>query len=64
MTTSLTCKHCDTTISANDEEDLVAQVQTHVQDHAAAHGRVHTVSRNHVLARLHRHNPDEEPPSA
>jgi hypothetical protein len=52
VSVSLTCRHCNEEMSAEDEEQLVAIVQQHVGGHAAEHGRAHTVSREDVLARL------------
>lgn len=51
MTVSLTCPRCNTVITADDEDQLVAHVQAHVRDD---HEASHSPSREHVLARLHR----------
>lgn len=53
MTLSLNCPRCDAQIAAEDEDELVTQVQTHVRDHDAGH----IPSRKHILARLHRQTP-------
>ncbi len=54
MSLSLTCKRCDVVITGEDEDELVAKVQAHVLGHARQHDRDHSVSREHVLARLRR----------
>ena len=51
MALSLTCPRCEAVITAGDEDDLVAKVQAHVRDD---HGGVHSPSREHIRARLHR----------
>jgi predicted small metal-binding protein len=56
MTLILTCPRCDARITANDEDELVAKVQSHVRDD---HGATHALSRKHILARLHRRDPKE-----
>ena len=63
MTLSLTCKHCDEVITGDGEDELVARVQTHVRGHARGHRRGHAVSREQILARLHRQHPEEKPPT-
>ncbi|MGW7525920.1 hypothetical protein [Streptomyces sp. NPDC054783] len=50
---SLTCRHCDETISGENEDELVARVQSHVQGHARDRGTDRPVTRAHILARLH-----------
>jgi hypothetical protein len=60
MTLSLSCKHCDEVITGDDEDELVARVQTHVRTHSRLHGRSHAVSREQVLARLHRQDRKED----
>ena len=50
MTVRMTCKHCRTLITADNEEELVAQVQTHTRDHDGERA----LSREHILARLDR----------
>jgi hypothetical protein len=63
MTLSLTCKHCDEVLTGDDEDGLVARVQTHVRGHARDYGRGHAVSREQILARLHSQRPEEKPPT-
>lgn len=50
MDLSMTCKHCGISISADDEDELV----TRVQAHARTHDRPVELTREHILARLHR----------
>jgi hypothetical protein len=50
MTLTMTCKHCDEMLTAEDEDGLVELVQTH----ARAHGDKPPLSRDHILARFHR----------
>jgi len=52
MTISVPCPRCDTVITAEDEDDLVAQVQDHV---ARDHDMPRVLPRKHILARLRRH---------
>ena len=59
MTVSVTCTRCHEPITATDEDELVAQVQTHARDHGGAHG-AHVPSRERVLAHLHRRDPEED----
>jgi hypothetical protein len=54
MTISLTCKRCGTTISAEDTDGLVTDVQNHVAEHGRKHGRHHIPTREQILARLDR----------
>jgi hypothetical protein len=61
MALSLTCRHCHQVITGDDEDELVARVQAHVRGHARDHGRDHAVSREQILARLHRQHPEEPP---
>jgi hypothetical protein len=56
MTLSLTCKRCNEVITGHDEDELVTRVQTHVR----LHTRLHAVSREQVLARLHRQDRKED----
>lgn len=56
MTLSLTCTRCKEVITADGEDELVSRVQAHVRSHS----RVHAVSREQVLARLHRHDRGED----
>jgi predicted small metal-binding protein len=51
MSFTINCPRCDATITAEDEDDLVAKVQTHVRED---HGLEHTLPRKHVLARLNK----------
>ncbi len=51
MTISVICKRCREPIIAKDEDDLVAQVETHARDHGGAHG-AHVPSRDRILAHL------------
>jgi predicted small metal-binding protein len=47
-------------ITADDEDELVAQVQNHA---ARDHNATHVLSRQHILARLHRlydQNPEQD----
>jgi hypothetical protein len=59
MTISTICKRCREPIVAQDEDDLVAQVQAHARDHGGAHGR-HVPSRDRILSQLHRHAPEKD----
>jgi hypothetical protein len=59
MTISTTCKRCRELIVAEDEDDLVTQIQAHARDHGAARGK-HVPSRDHILA--HHRRPDSEKP--
>ena len=47
---SLTCKHCGTELHANNEDELVERVQLHARSHDGGP----ELSREHILARLHR----------
>lgn len=49
MTISLPGKGCHETILAQDEDDLVRQVQAHARDHGGAPGR-QVPSREQILA--------------
>lgn len=51
MTPALPCPRCEKTISAADEDGLVARMQDHV---AREHEHPGKLSRRHILARLHR----------
>jgi predicted small metal-binding protein len=53
-TLSMTCKHCNITIHADDEDELVRRVQAHV----GTHERPTELSREHILRRLHRQSDD------
>lgn len=52
MMLSTVCKRCKQPITADTEDDLVAQVQAHARDHGGAHG-THIPAREHILAHLH-----------
>lgn len=54
MAVTLTCKHCGTVMSADEEDELVTQVQAHARGHDGK-----DLSREHILARLHRQHPEE-----
>ncbi len=56
MTISLPCQRCSAVITAEDEDELVAQVQTHA---ARDHDLEHPLSREHILTHLHAQDPDE-----
>lgn len=56
MTINMPCNRCREMIVAQDEDDLVRQVQEHAQDHGGAHGR-HIPSREHILAHFRGHGP-------
>jgi hypothetical protein len=62
MNLSPTCKRCNEPITGENEDDLVANVQTHVRGHGRRHGISHTVSRRQVLARLRRQEAKESNP--
>ena len=55
MAITVTCKRCKEPITAEDEDDLVAQVEAHARDHGGAHG-AHIPSRERILA----HTEDRE----
>ncbi len=56
MSLTINCPRCDTPITAQDEDDLVQKVQTHVRQD---HGLKGTLPRKHILARLHRLTQDK-----
>jgi hypothetical protein len=56
MPLTINCPRCDTPITAQDEDDLVQKVQTHVRDD---HGLSHTLPRKHILARLRKLNEEK-----
>jgi hypothetical protein len=58
MSISLPCPRCDKVITAEDEDDLVAQVQDHVARDHDDHGLPKVLPRKHILARLRRHRDD------
>jgi hypothetical protein len=51
LTVSINCKRCKEPITAENEDDLVAQVEAHARDHGGAHG-AHLPSRKRILAHL------------
>ena len=59
MTVSVICKRCHQPITAEDEDELVAQVEAHARDHGGAHGQ-HIPTRERVLTHLHRQDGQEE----
>lgn len=59
MTVSVTCTRCHDLITAEDEDELVAQVQTHARDHGGAHG-THVPSPERILAHLHPQHPEQD----
>ena len=60
MTMSITCKRCKKLITAENEDDLMAQVEAHARDHGGAHG-VHIPSRERILGHLHRRGDKSRP---
>ncbi|MBA2752428.1 MAG: DUF1059 domain-containing protein [Actinobacteria bacterium] len=46
----MSCRHCGTEVTADDEDELVTQVQTHARSHDGGP----ELSREHILSRLHR----------
>ena len=59
MSMTLPCPRCDAVIEAEDEDDLVTTVQTHVRED---HGLGHTMPAKHILARLRRVGPPHDGP--
>lgn len=57
MSLTLTCHSCQQVLSADTEDELV----TLGQQHAAQHGHTPPQPRDHVLARIRRHNRSELP---
>ncbi|MEP6600054.1 MAG: hypothetical protein ABJB98_11495 [Actinomycetota bacterium] len=51
MRMTTTCKRCREPIIAEDEDDLVAQIQAHARDHGGAHG-THVPPRDRILAHI------------
>lgn len=51
MTISIPCTRCKEMIVADDEDDLVAQVEAHARDHGGARGK-HVPKRESILAHL------------
>lgn len=56
MTITMPCKRCGVTISAEDEDDLVAKVQAHALED---HNLEHALPRKHILAHLRARVPEE-----
>lgn len=56
MPLTINCPRCDTPITAQDEDDLVEKVQTHVRED---HGLAHTLPRKHIIARLQKITQDK-----
>jgi hypothetical protein len=50
MTVRVPCLTCGGVLTADEEDDLVTQVQTRVRD---KHNGAHVPSRDHILAYLH-----------
>lgn len=59
MTLTTICKRCREPIIAEDEDDLVAQVQAHARDHGGARG-THIPTREHILSHEHGHTTDAD----
>ena len=57
MSLALTCHSCHQVLSADTEDELV----TLGQQHAVQHGHTPPPLRDHVLARIRRHNGSESP---
>ncbi len=53
MSVSLTCKSCGAELTADNEDELADLGQRHAQEH----GHQGSPSRDHILARIRRHNP-------
>ncbi len=53
MTVTLACRRCGLVITADDEDELVAEVQAHA---ARDHDLAHPLSRERILAHLHERN--------
>jgi hypothetical protein len=51
MAITVTCRRCKQPITAEDEDDLVAQVQSHARDHGGARGR-HIPTPERILSHL------------
>jgi hypothetical protein len=51
----MTCKHCGAEITADDEDTMVERVQEHYR----SHGDKPPLTRDHILRRLRRHQPNE-----
>jgi hypothetical protein len=59
MAVSLTCTRCQELITAEDQDELVAQVQAHARDHGGAHGQ-HLPTRERILTHLQRQDAEED----
>jgi len=57
MALTVNCPRCEKVIHAEDEDDLVLKIQTHVRDD---HQLPHTLPRKHILARLRDHITEAE----
>jgi hypothetical protein len=57
MKLTMTCKHCGKGLDADDEDELVAVVQAHARTHEGGPA----LSRDHILARLHRRQRQPQP---
>lgn len=51
MSLSIICKRCKEPILAEDEDDLMRQVEKHAGDHGGAHG-THVPPRERILGHL------------
>lgn len=56
MSIEMVCGPCGTTITGEDEDDLVARVQQHAREHDG----VPELSREHILAHLRGEHPEED----
>jgi hypothetical protein len=52
MAIRINCKRCKQPITAENEDDLVAQIEAHARDHGGA-GGAHIPSREGILAHVH-----------
>lgn len=59
MTISLICKRCKEPITAENEDDIISQVEAHARDHGGARG-THRPSRERILAHLRQRDGDLE----
>jgi hypothetical protein len=53
MSVTMICRRCKELITAEDEDDLVAQVEAHAREHGGGHGR-HIPTRERILTHLRR----------
>jgi hypothetical protein len=53
MSVTITCRRCKEPITAEDDDDLIAQVEAHARDHGGAQGR-HMPTRERILSHLRR----------